>query len=56
MIVVERIDARRGDVGIGLQITGDIEERIRIAPFMPPENLEMLERVGAGRRDVRIVR
>ena len=56
VVVVERIDARGGDVGVVRQVAGDVEQRIRIAPFVPAEGLEVQQRIDARRRDVRIVR
>jgi len=56
MKVIERVDARRGDIPVDGEITGCVEERIRIAPLVEAEGVEVVERIHTGVEHVGIVR
>src|SRR5689334_13982401 len=45
MILVERIDAGRRNVGVVRQVALDVEERVRVAALLPADRLEVLERI-----------
>ena len=55
-IVVERIDLRRGDIRVRREIGLRVEACRRIAAFLPPERLVVLQRIDARGRHVGIVR
>ena len=47
VIVLERIDAGRGDVLVDREITRGVEEGVRIAPLVPAEGVEVRQRIDA---------
>ena len=49
IVVVERIDVRGRHVGVGREIAVGVEQRVRIAPLLPADGLEVLERIDAAR-------
>ena len=55
VIVIERVDVGIRHIGVGGQISIDIEQRIWIATFLPAEVLVMLEGVDFCGLHIRIV-
>ena len=55
-VMLQRVDAGRGDVGIFSQIAAGVERRMRPAAFLPAARHVMHEPRLARRRDVGILR
>ena len=53
--MLQRVRARRRHVAVVRQVAGRVEPGVRIAAFVPAIRHEVLQRIDAGGRDVRIV-